>query len=398
MPWAVFPLASPPHQTITDIMAQKRHLFLFLLAIFCILAAAYAGLHWWTIGRFEENTDDAYVTGNLVQLMAQTDGNVQSINADTPELVKQGTTLLTLDETDARLALDKAKAMLAQTVRNVEQHYQATKAADALVQQRRAELARAQGDLARRTTIHDSHAISREDIQHAQDAVITARAQLTNAIRQRDAARAIVAHTTLDTQPDILHAKATLREAWLALQRTHILAPTDAIIAKRSVQVGEHITPRTPLMILVPPTQIWLEANFKENQLQQMRVGQPVSFTTDFYGKNVVFHGEVQGLGAGTGNVFSLLPAQNATGNWIKVVQRLPVRIKLHSDELARRPLQLGLSATATVTVRQYAHQGAPVLNTPANGAALYETHELTQDMTPANQMINNIIRQNRLP
>lgn len=381
-------------------MAQKRHIFLLLLAIICILAAVYAGMHWWTIGRFEEETNDAYVNGNLVQLMAQTSGNVQSIHADTPELVKQGSLLITLDPTDAILALDKAKANLAQTVRAVEQHYQTAQATDTLIQQRQAELVRAQNDLARRTGIADSHAVSREDIQHAQAAVITARAQLADAIHQRNAANALVAHTTINNHPDILHAEASLRTAWLALQRTHIVAPVDAIIAKRPVQVGEYITPQTPLMILVPPQQIWLEANFKENQLQHMRIGQPVSFTTDFYGRDVVFHGEVQGLGAGTGNVFSLLPAQNATGNWIKVVQRLPVRIQPHADELARHPLQLGLSATVTVTIRaqKNAQQGAPVLNAPANGTSLYETHELTQNMTPANRMIADIIRQNLLP
>ncbi len=373
-------------------LQNKRKLLLFLLLVVFLVLGILYGMHWLTVGRYQESTDDAYVSGNLVQLMAQTTGNVQAVYADETQWVAAGTPLVLLDGADAQLALDKAKAELAQSVRTVSQLYHTAAAADMLVMQRRVELDRARSDLVRRNSLVDARAVAREDVVHAQAEMASAQVALDAAQQQRDAARAAVANTTLEHHPAVVKAEVALRQAWLAVQRLTIRAPVSGYVAKREVQVGERVTPETPLMVIVPPDQIWLDANFKENQLARIRTGQTVTFTTDLYGSKQIFHGRVAGLGAGTGSVFSLLPAQNATGNWIKVVQRLPVRIALDGAELARHPLHLGLSATAVVDVKNSGGQApgdAPI------AAPAYQTRQLEQNTAPVEQMIAHIVQQN---
>lgn len=374
---------------------HKRKIGLFILLLVFLIGAAWAVWHWMTFGRYHQSTDDAYVAGNLVNVTPQVAGNVKAVYADETASVKSGQLLVALDDSDARLLFVRDEQQLAQTVRSVAGLFQSAAAADALVEQRKMELERAKSDLARRSAVSDARAVSGEDVEHARMAAATAAATLVAAEKNRDAARAAVQGTTPMSHPAVLSAESALRLAWLALQRTQVRAPVDGVVAKRAVQVGEHVEMDTPLMALVPSRQIWLEANFKENQLQKIRIGQPVEAVADLYGSAVVFHGRVVGLGAGTGNVFSLLPAQNATGNWIKVVQRLPVRISLQGDELDRHPLQLGLSTTVTVDTHDQV-SGKPVLSDSDH--PLYQTSVLTLDMQPVERDIQRIVRQNLQP
>ncbi len=376
-------------------MQKKRKTMLLLLGLVFVLAAAWALWHWLEYGRYEQDTDDAYVAGNLVEVMPQLSGNVQAVYADETQRVDVGQPLVQLDGADAALALDKAEATLAQTVRNVRQMMQDARAAEALVQQRQAECDKARSDLQRRASVLDVRAVAREDVQHARDALTAATAALVAAKYQRDASQAAVAGTVLERHPAVLRAEAQVREAWLAQQRLTIRAPVSGYVASRPVQVGERVAPSTVLMVVVPLHQVWLNANFKENQLKRVRIGQPVHIVTDLYGSDVVFHGTVAGLSAGTGTVFSLLPAQNATGNWIKVVQRLPVRIEINQTELGRYPLRIGLSATASIDVHDASGR---MLATGQPVAPLYQTPVLAEDLSGADRLIARIVKLNGHP
>lgn len=373
---------------------NRKYGLLIVILVF-ILAGIWAGWHWLVVGRYYQSTNDAYVSGNLVNVMSQVAGNVKAVYADETQHVLTGQTLVVLDDADARLALARAESALAQTVRTVAGQYQAAAAAQALVVQRQVELERARSDLSRRSGLHDARAISGEDLEHARLTVAAAQAALLAAQRNHDAARAVVLATPVAHHPAVLQAEAQVRQAWLDLQRTRIYAPVSGRVAKRSVQVGEHVTSSSPLLAVVPERQVWVDANFKEDRLAKVRIGQPVSMVTDLYGSDVVFHGHVAGLSAGTGNVFSLLPAQNATGNWIKVVQRLPVRIALDAKELDKHPLQLGLSVTATVDVHDQS-SGPPVLAN--SGQPLYVTPVLVVDMQPVERDIQQILVRNLHP
>ncbi len=373
---------------------NRKYGLMIVLLVF-LLAGLWAGWHWLTVGRYYQSTNDAYVAGNLVNVMAQVSGNVKAVYVDETQQVMTGQPLVVLDDADARLALSRAESTLAETVRNVAAQYQTADAAAALVDQRKVELERAQNDLKRRAGLQDARALSGEDLEHARLSVVAAQAALVAAQRTRDAARVAVLGTPVIRHPAVLHAEAQLRQAWLDLQRTTIAAPVSGRVAKRTVQVGEHVTPGSLLLAVVPEQQIWVDANFKENRLAQVRIGQPVDLVTDLYGSDVVFHGHVAGLAAGTGSVFSLLPAQNATGNWIKVVQRLPVRMALDASELKAHPLQLGLSVTATVDLHDQ-KSGQPVL---ANASQpLYSTPVLSIDMQPVERDIQRILAQNLRP
>jgi membrane fusion protein (multidrug efflux system) len=326
--------------------------------------AAYA--LWWALTqRGAESTDNAYVQAPLVQVTPQVAGTVLAVLVDDTDVVAAGQPLVRLDPSDARLALDRAEAQLAQTVREVRALFgqDATLASgerqrEAEVQRVQAELARAQADADRRRPLLDGGAIAAEELQHAEAAVAALRGQLAVAQAALAAARAeratqqaLTAGTAIERHPRVATAAAAVREAYLALQRTELPAPVAGQVVRRSVQVGQRLAPGTPLMTLVPLDQAWVEANFKEAQLRRMRIGQPVTLRADLYGRDVVFRGRVAGLGAGTGAAFALLPAQNATGNWIKIVQRVPVRIEIDPRDLAAHPLRVGLSMHARVDV-----------------------------------------------
>jgi membrane fusion protein (multidrug efflux system) len=308
--------------------------------------------YWAQVLRFHQTTDDAYVNGNVVQITPQISGTVIAIGADDTQFVKSGQSLVRLDQSDAKVALDQAEAQLARTVRDVRNLFATSAQLQAAVQVRATDLAAARSDLQRRQQLGASGAVSGEELRHSLDAVQAAQANLLAAQQQLNANRARVDNTTLEDHPQVRDAAAAVRNAYLTLSRTELPAPVSGFVAHRNVQLGQRVGPGAALMAVVPLDQVWVDANFKEPQLARMRVGQPVTLSADLYGGHVAYHGKVIGFGAGTGAAFSLLPAQNATGNWIKIVQRVPVRVALDPRELAAHPLQIGLSMKADVDVR----------------------------------------------
>ena len=352
--------------------ARRRPALLIVTSL--VLAAGLAYAVWWAIfERRFETTDNVYVQAPVVQITAQAPGTVVSVLADDMQQVSAGQVLVRLDAADARLALDRAEAQLAQTVREVRALFagQATYASgvevrEAELARARAELQRLHDDAARRAPLTRSGAVSAEEAAHAQaaangarTAVAAAEAALAVARDQAGAQRVLVEGTTVARHPSVERAAAAVREAFLALRRCEIAAPTSGVVARRAIQVGQRIAPGTPLMTVIPLEQAWVEANFKESQLARMRLGQPVELHADAYGSRVTYRGRISGLAAGTGAAFALLPTQNATGNWVKVVQRVPVRIALAPEDLARHPLRVGLSMQARVEVEDQG--GAPV-------------------------------------
>ena len=367
--------------------AKRKRLLSILAAFFLLVAVAWA-IHWFLYSQGHETTDDAYVAGNLVRATPRIGGTVLAVLADDTDFVKQGQVLVKLDDTDARLALDKAEADLAETVRRISQSFDAhaQQAANLAVKQRNLE--EAQDDLTRREQAVAVQAVSKEEAEHARAARDKAKAELDLAGAQLAAANAAVTGTSVATHPAVKQAEARLREAWLALRRCEIRSPEDGQVAKRSVQIGQQLAPGTVLMAIVPMTQLWVDANFKEDQLKGMRIGQPVRLVSDLYGSDVTFHGTVAGLSPGTGSVFSLLPAQNASGNWIKIVQRLPVRIALDPKELAKYPLRIGLSMKVDV---ETSARGKPE-NLPATR---YEAP--AEDANGADSLIRAILQANQV-
>ncbi|MDR5761212.1 HlyD family efflux transporter periplasmic adaptor subunit [Caballeronia sp. LZ035] len=331
---------------------SKRKLLLTLLAASVALAGAGWGGYYYTTGRFFEDTDDAYVSGNLVQLTPEVSGTVVAVNADDTQIVHQGAPVVTLDAADAKVALGNAEATLAQTVRQVSSLYVNNAYYGATIAQRQSDLTRAQADLKRRISIAETGAVSGEDVAHARDAVSAAQAALDAARQQSEANHALTDRTSIAQHPNVQAAATKVRDAWLAYARNTLPAPVTGYVARRSVQVGQRVAPGAPLMAIVPLDGVWVDANFKEVQLAHMRIGQPVTLSADAYGSKVKYHGHVEGFSAGTGAAFAVLPAQNATGNWIKVVQRLPVRIRLDQRELDAHPLRIGLSMQTEVETR----------------------------------------------
>jgi membrane fusion protein (multidrug efflux system) len=370
----------------------KRRRAMMMLALVVLTAALGYGAYWALVARFREFTDNAYVSGNLVQVTPQVAGTVIAIGADDTDLVKQGTALVSLDPADAQVALDRAQAELAQAVRQVRNLFVNTAQFAAAVKLRQVELKRAQDDLQRREGLDGLGAVSAEDIQHARDTVASARAALTVATEQLNSNQSLVEDTTIAQHPEVQAAAARVRDAYLALNRASIPSPVTGYVAKRSVQVGQRVSPGAPLMSIVPLDEVWVDANFKEVQLQHLRIGQPVTLAADIYGNKVEYKGKVEGLAAGTGAAFSLLPAQNATGNWIKVVQRVPVRVALDPEELRRHPLRVGLSMEVTVDIHS---QDGPVLAEAARSQPAYSTPVFNKDLRHADELIAGIIRAN---
>jgi membrane fusion protein (multidrug efflux system) len=317
---------------------------------------------------------------------------VVEIRADETQQVKAGTEIVRLDPSDAEVNLAQAEARLGTAVRQQRERYSNVEQLNAVVEQRRVTLKAAQDDLARRLPLALDNVVSGEDVAHARRAVEDARAALDVALKQVAAARVAVAGVAPGEHPTVLAAKADYLSAWLAARRNAIMAPVSGYVAKRSVQVGSRIAPGAPLLSIVPLDQLWIDANFKESELRDIRVGQSATIEADIYGSKVVYHGKVVGLGAGTGSAFSLLPAQNATGNWIKVVQRVPVRISLDPKELAQHPLRVGLSATVDVDISQ---QGGGALGAVATPAPSYATDVLNQPLQQAQSATDAIVAKN---
>lgn len=370
---------------------QRKSALIFLTLLFIIIGVGWV-VYWYLVLRHYESTDNAYVAGNQVQIQSQVSGSVMTVNVDNTDFVTSGTVLVELDPHDAELTLDKAKTELANSVRQTRQHMVNSRQLQANIDVKRSELNRLQNDLKRREVLGSSHVIGKEELQHAREAVVSAKAALDMAIEQYNANQAIVLNTAIEKQPAVEQAATQVRNAWLTLQRTKIVSPVDGYVSRRSVQVGSQITPSTPLMAIVPSNGMWIDANFKETQLADMRIGQPAKVTTDFYGKDIVFNGTVVGLDMGTGSAFSLLPAQNASGNWIKVVQRLPVRIALDETQLEEHPLRIGLSTEVTVDTLD---KNGKVLSKGMRATPAYHTAALAVDMSPADKIVTEIINNN---
>ncbi|MDB5853056.1 MAG: HlyD family efflux transporter periplasmic adaptor subunit [Herminiimonas sp.] len=342
-----------PTQSAPKANNRRRKKILLVVAGVMIVAIAIYALYWFFVSRFVESTDDAYVQGNVVQITPQVAATVTKIYADDTDMVKPGQPLISLDSADADLAVQRAEAQLAQTVREVRTLYASQAQSSANLALREADLARARDDLARRKGLAGSGAVSGEEIRHAELGVTSAQAAVQVAREQLVSGRALTEGTTVAQHPNVLRAASQLQDALLAQSRTTLYAPVGGAVARRSVQVGQRVTPGSPVMSVVPLDQLWIDANFKESQLSQVQVGQPVTVVADLYGGKVKYDGRIAGMGAGTGSAFALLPAQNATGNWIKIVQRVPVRITVDPKQLAEHPLRIGLSVQADVDLHE---------------------------------------------
>jgi len=373
--------------------ARRRRALLAVAGV-----AMVAGLGWlaYYLGyaRWHQDTDDAYVQGNLVSIVPQTVGTVVSIGVEEGMKVSAGQTLVRLDPNDAQVAYDQAVANLANTVRQVRGLYSAVDAGQAELRARKVAVDKARADVERREGLVAGGAVSREELSHARDALAAAEAALSSSRGQLARSSALVDATTVQQQPQVQVAASQLRQAWLDLQRSAIVAPVSGYVAQRRVQLGQRVQPGTTLMTIVPLQQVWVEANFKETQLTDMRIGQPVELHADLYGGDVTYTGKVASLGMGTGSAFSLLPAQNASGNWIKIVQRVPVRIDLDPGQLAGHPLRLGLSMRVDVAVRD---RGGAVLATAprARDKPVLSTRAYDRQLADADALIRRIVEAN---
>jgi membrane fusion protein (multidrug efflux system) len=381
--------ATPPQKN------NRKRALLILVAVVLV-----AGLGWLAYvllyGRWHQSTDDAYVQGNIVSIVPQTTGTVVSIDADDGMRVEAGQALVHLDPNDAQVSYDQAVANLGATVRQVRGLFSDVQSGESDLRARQVAVDQARADVKRREGLVAGGAVSHEELAHARDVLASAEAALGAARGGLQRSRALVDATTVGNAPQVQAAASQLRQAYLNLQRSAILAPVSGYVAQRSVQLGQRVQPGTTLMTIVPIDQVWVEANFKETQLGKMRIGQPVQVHADLYGDEVTYTGTIDSLGMGTGSAFSLLPAQNASGNWIKIVQRLPVKITLDLRQLREHPLRIGLSMDVNVNLKD---QSGPVLAPKRQGGAdgrpLMTTAAYAQQLADANALIASIIEQN---
>jgi len=384
----------------------KRKIALLGVTLAVLLAGAAYGVYYWLYLSHYESTDNAYVQANVVQVTPQVSGTVIAINADDTDFVKAGQSLVRLDPADAQVALEQAEAQLAQTVREVRTTYVNNGSLKAQIAAREADIARAQSDVlraqddvARRAPLVRTGAVGQEEFNHvtaqlaaAKSGLAAAQSAVAAAREQLASNQSLTENIPVEQHPNVLRAAARVREAYLALRRVELVAPVDGYIARRSVQLGQRVQAGAPLLSVVALSGVWVDANFKESQLRNLRIGQPVELAADVYGKKVTYHGTIEGLGAGTGAAFALLPAQNATGNWIKVVQRVPVRIALDAKEVAEHPLRVGLSMDATVDVSR---TDGRVLADVAQRPARAQTSVFDQGNEQADAEVRKIIAAN---
>ena len=364
----------------------RRQRLLMILGGVVVLAGVVWGLYWLLYARFYESTDDAYVGGNVVSITSRENGTVLALHTDNTRMVQRGQLLVELDPTTAIVNLQAAEADLARTVRNVRSQFAKVDALRPQVEAARVQLMQAQGDYRRRQASTADGAVSAEEVSHARDAVTAAQANLSASQGSLAQGLAAVQGAHVADNPDVLASMARLRSAAIVYGHMKLVAPVTGVVAQRTVQLGQQITAGTPLMAVVPLDDVLVDANFKEGQLADMRVGQPVDVTADIYGGGVTYHGKIEGLGAGSGSAFSLLPPQNASGNWIKIVQRVPVRIALDPQELHDHPLRVGLSVTVSVDVHD---QSGPIIGTAA------ASREMRADLNDiGNQLADRLIAQ----
>jgi len=328
---------------------RNRH-FLAITLIFISISALIFFL-WLFIWRFAVSTQDAYVNGNQVIVTPKISGFITKVTVDDTQVVEQGRVLVELDQVDTKVALESAINKLAEQVRTVTGLFENVKTLEAQQKMKQVELSFALEEFKHRKNLVEGGGVSKEEFQRSETNFISAYASLIALHHQLRAGKALIANTTIATHPLVESAKDGVKMSWVNLQRCTIRSPVKGVIAMKKAQVGESIEPLSPLMMIAPLDQIWVDANYKETQLRKVRIGQPVRLYSDIYGHGVVYHGKVVGIAAATGSVLSVLPPQNATGNWIKIVQRLPVRVQLDPKELANYPLRLGLSMHVKIDI-----------------------------------------------
>lgn len=390
MATASSPDTAPTEQDLNN-QRKRKTLLLGLLVLVLVLGAGVWAWHE-LYGRWSENTDDAYVNGNVVEITPLVTGTVTSIGADDGDLVHAGQVLIQFDPSDTEVGLQSAEAKLARAVRQVRGLYSNVDGQKAQVAARKAELQKAQENYNRRKTLAAGGAISQEELSHARDDLASAQSALSNAQQQLNTTTALVDDTVVSSHPEVQAAAADLRQAYLDNARTTLVAPVTGYVAKRTVQLGQRLQPGIATMAVIPLDQLWIDANFKETQLRNMRIGQPVDIVADLYGSDVKYSGTIDSLGAGTGSAFALLPAQNATGNWIKIVQRVPVRIHINPEQLAEHPLRIGLSTQVDVDLHD---QSGPVLAQQPPQKASFATQVYDRQLVEADTLIARLIHDN---
>ncbi|QVL56794.1 MAG: efflux RND transporter periplasmic adaptor subunit [Simkaniaceae bacterium] len=371
---------------------NKRNKLLIYTASGFILVGIIIFIYWVEVLRYEQYTNDAYVNGNMIELTPQVPGIVTSINVDNTEYVEEGQVLVELDKTDSRLAFEKAKNSLAETVRNVIQMFIQVERLQAELEQKDAELYRAEKDYQNRVNLVGVGGVSREEFEHVEAAFVGAQASRKETYHALQEAIALVQNTTVATHPNVKKGADGVRDTYVNLQRCDILAPMSGYVAQRTVQLGEYVNVSQPLLAVIPLSELWVDANYKEIQLSRVRVGQSVRMTSDIYGRKVVFSGKVLGINPGTGSVFSALPPQNATGNWIKIVQRVPVRVSLDSQQLKKHPLWLGLSMDVRVDIHDISNE---MLREPSRLKPIYKTKIYKEQEEGVQAIIDKIIQEN---
>lgn len=371
---------------------SKRKTSFFILFIVLVVIAATWFFYYEVYAKYSEETNDAYVNGDLVVISPQISGTVSKVVVDQGDYVEKGQILISLDSNDTQIALQAAEAKLANSVREVRSLYATADNAKASLEATKVEYNQAISDYKRRQKLAKSGAISQEDLNHYKDLVETTKSQYLASQQALKMAVALVDNTVLKTHPAIKSAVANLRQVYLNNLRADIVAPISGYVAKRAIQLGSQVQPGTQMMVIVPLHQVWVDANFKESQMRDMRIGQAVILTSDLYGKEVEYKGEIESLGIGTGSAFSLLPAQNASGNWIKIVQRLPVKIRLQKDNLAQYPLRIGLSMLAKVDIED--RNGALLSESPQQEAR-FDTDVYQNTLQEVDHLVTKILHEN---
>ncbi|WP_086981472.1 efflux RND transporter periplasmic adaptor subunit [Vibrio aphrogenes] len=376
--------------TVKPTSKRKRSFLILFIAILLIGGGWFA--YYELYAKFVEETDDAYVSGNLITLSPQISGTVTKVVPDEGDYVEKGQVLVELDSNDTQIALQNAEAKLASKVREVRSMYAAADNFKAKVESSKVAYRQALNDYNRRKHLVERGAISKEDLVHYQDSVESAKSQLEAAEQSLEMTVALVDNTVLKTHPGVKSAVAELRKSYLDNIRTKIVAPVSGYVAKRAVQLGGQVQPGSQLMAIVPLNEVWVDANFKESQMKDMRIGQPVTLTSDLYGDEVEYKGEIESLGIGTGSAFSLLPAQNASGNWIKIVQRLPVKIRLEAQNQDKYPLRIGLSMLAKVDIKD---TDGKVLAQLPKEKPRYDTDVYHHSLEEVDKLVAKIVHEN---
>ena len=378
--------------TIETLPHPKRKVVLISMTLILLITAIIFFLYWWKWGRFDEYTDDAYVAGNLVYITPQINGIVTNIYVDDTWYVQEGQVLIELDQTDYQIALDKSNAHLGQTIRKVAELFAEANQKKAQVQTAKAEFIKDSEDFERRSALVDSGSVSKEDFSHATAALTSSYFSLIAAEQEYFSLKVQIEHTTIKTHPLVEESIQEVKKNWVNLSRCTLKAPKAGLVAQRKAQVGERVSPSEFILSVVPLDEIWVEANYKEDQIGSMQIGQKATISTDIYGSHILYEGEVVGIGAGTGSVFSLLPPQNATGNWIKIVQRVPIRISLSPSQILDYPLRIGLSTEVHVDIHPLKN---PPLSKEPTSHPLYTTTIFVNEEEGAKALIDTIFANN---